>query len=149
MSPAGGQEGWMDWLAIFRRSGGINALARQIGQSPVDALAATEALLPALLDGLRDFAKRQGGGDAGVRALLVVIDRLGNGSLAAEVMGPGPLTADAGDTILEQILPPTTSKVGIAGDVAAAGKHDAAMLERMLPALAMLLCGYISARAGV
>jgi hypothetical protein len=139
----------MDWLAILRRSGGIDAVARQVGQSPVNGLAATEALLPTLVDGLRDFAQREGGGDAGIRALLAMIDRLGNGSLAAEVMGPGPLTANAGDTILEQTLPPTTSKVGLASDAAAAGQLDAAMLERMLPVLAMLLCGYISARAGV
>jgi hypothetical protein len=139
----------MDWLAILRRSGGIDALARQIGQSPVNALAATEVLLPTLLDGLRDFAQGQGGGEAGVRALLAMIDGLGDGSLATEVMGPGPLAANAGDTILEQILPPAANKRRGASDAAATGELDAAMLERMLPVLAMLLCGYISARAGV
>ena len=40
----------MDLLATLRRSGGIDALARQIGLPPATVFAGAEALMPALLE---------------------------------------------------------------------------------------------------
>lgn len=138
----------MDWLAILRRSGGIDALARQVGQPPANVSAGAEVLLPALLDGLRDYAQRHGGPEAGVKALLAMIDGLGDGNLAAAVMGPEALVADAGETIVDQLFGSTEPKQRLAHETATTDEREATMLERMLPVLAMLVCGYISARAG-
>jgi hypothetical protein len=137
----------MDLLATLRRSGGIDALARQVGSPPRPVSGGVEALLPAVLGGLRDYAQRIGG-DPGVRALLAMIDGLGDGNLAAEVMGPGPLTVEAGDRILAQFFGSPGAKRQLARDVAAESGQDPAMLERILPILTMLVCGYVSARAG-
>jgi hypothetical protein len=138
----------MDLLATLRRSGGIDALARQIGMPPQPVAAGVEALLPALLGGLRGYAQSMGGGEAGVRAMLAMMDGLGDGNLAAEVMGPGPLAAESGERVLLQLFGSREAGRQLAHDVAAASGHDAAMLDRILPVLAMLVCGYLSARVG-
>jgi hypothetical protein len=138
----------MDLLATLRRSGGIDALARQIGLPPTTVAAAVEALLPALIGGLRDYAQRLGEGDAGVQAMLAMIDGFGDGNLAAEVMGPGPLTADSGDKIVALFFDSANAKRWLAAEVAAETGQDALMLERIVSPLAMLVCGYITARVG-
>ena len=88
----------MDWLTTLRRSGGINALSRQLGVTPADVSVGAGALLPALLGGLRKRADVLGGGDAGVRALVEELVELGGGQLAADVMGPEPLDTQPGHT---------------------------------------------------
>jgi hypothetical protein len=137
----------MDLLATLRRSGGIDALARQIGLPPASVFAGAEALMPGLLGGLRDYAQRMGGGDVGVGAMLAIIDGLGDGNLAVEVMGPGPLAADTGDKVLAQFFGSREAKQRLASEVAVVSGQQPALLERILPVLAMLVCGYLSARA--
>jgi hypothetical protein len=138
----------MDLLATLRRSGGIDALARQIGRPPPPVAAGAEALLPALLGALRAYAQGMGGSETGVRAMLAMMDGLGDGNLAAEVMGPGPLASESGDRVLLKVFGSRDAAQRLAADVAALGGHDPAMLQRILPVLAMLVCGYLSARVG-
>ncbi|MBW8755000.1 MAG: hypothetical protein JF595_12775 [Sphingomonadales bacterium] len=138
----------MDWLTTLRRSGGINALSRQIGVSPAEVAAGVEALLPALLGGLRQLAERLGGGDAGVRALVDALVELGGGQLAADVMGPSPLSADPGNAILDLALGPDVARRAVLIEAERNAGLDQALGERMLPGLAMLVGGYITARAG-
>lgn len=136
----------MELLATLRRSGGIDALARQAGLLPAIVSPAVEALLPALLEGMGAYARRLGGGDAGVRAMLAMIDGLGDGNLAVEVMGPGPLSDESGKRILTHIFATSDARHRLADEVGAVSRQDPALLERLLPALAMLVCGYFSAR---
>lgn len=138
----------MDWLTTLRRSGGINALSRQIGVSPADVAVGAEALLPALLGGLRQLADRLGQGDEGVHSLLDVLTDLGGGQLAADVMGPGPLNTDLGNTILDRALGPEVARRAALIEAERNFGLDQALGERMLPGLAMLVGGYITARAG-
>jgi len=135
----------MDLLATLRRSGGIDALARQVGLAPAVVSACVEASLPAIVAGLRNYTLKSGGGDAGLGALLAMIDGLGDGNLAADVMGPEPLSAGPGERILAQFFEPSRAKQR-AGELAVASGRSVAEIERILPLLAMLLCGYISAR---
>lgn len=138
----------MDWLTTLRRSGGINALSRQIGASPADVAAGTEALLPALVGGLRQLADRLGGDDDGVRALVDRLMELGGGQLAADVMGPGPVNTAPGDALLEEALGPEVARRAVLIEAERTGGLDQALGERILPGLAMLVGGYITARAG-
>jgi len=137
----------MDLLAVLRRSGGIDAVARQIGVPPPQVAAGIDTLLPALLASLRSYAQQQGGGHVGIAGLLAMVNALGNGQLAADVMGPGPLAADAGDALLGQLVGLPEARRRLASDVAAIGGQDSAAIGHILPLLAMLVCGYISARA--
>jgi hypothetical protein len=138
----------MDWLTTLRRSGGINALSRQIGVSPAEVAVGVEALLPALLGGLRQLADRLDEGDAGVRALVDALMELGGGQLAADVMGPGPLSSDPGNAILDLALGPDVARRAVLIEAERNVGLDQALGERMLPGLAMLVGGYITARAG-
>lgn len=138
----------MDWLTTLRRSGGINALSRQLGMSPADVAAGAAVLLPALIGGLRQLADRLGRGDAGVRALVEVLVELGGGQLAADVMAPGPLDTEPGNAILDRALGPDVARRAVLIEAERAGGVDQALAERILPGLAMLVGGYITARAG-
>lgn len=136
----------MELLATLRRSGGIDALARQADLLPAAVGPAVEALLPALLDGIRSYAQHLGDGDQGVKAVLAMFGRLGDGNLAVEVMGPGPLSDEAGNRILAHVFGSEEAKQRLANEVGAVSGNEPALLERLLPVLAMLVCGYISAR---
>lgn len=133
----------MDWVATLRRSGGVNALARQIGVSPVEATAGVEALLPCLLGGFREV----GNSEAGLPGLLARLAMLGDGNLAAEILGPGPLATQPGETILGWLLPDKAARDAAVAQAVAASGIDPQVAERLLPPLAMLVGGYISARA--
>lgn len=113
----------MDMLTALQRSGGIEAMARQAGLSPSDALSAARKLLPALLAAFRGYS-------AGREALLASIERLGGIGLAAEVMGVEPARQERGRALLDEMA--------LADD---AGEGPLA------PLLAMLVGGYVAARA--
>jgi hypothetical protein len=138
----------MDWLTTLRRSGGINALSRQLGVSPAEVAAAGEALLPALLAGLRQLADGLGRGDVGVQGLVKLLMELGGGQLAADVMGPGPLNTGPGNAILVRALGPEVARRAVLVEAERTTGLDQALGDRVLPGLAMLVGGYITARAG-
>ncbi len=133
----------MDWVATLRRSGGINALARQIGISPLEATSGVEALLPCLLEGFRAI----GNSPAGLPGLLARLGELGDGNLAAEVLGPGPLPVHAGETIVGWLLTDKPGRAAAIAEAAVASGLDPDIVDRLLPPLAMLVGGYIAARA--
>lgn len=126
----------MDMLATLRRSGGIEALARQLGETPANATAQVIELLPSLLDDFRSYANNLNG-------LLEILDNFGGGEMAAAVMAREPADDQAGRGLLDIVLH------GTGGPAAGVGTgFDPAMLTRMRPLLAMLIGGYIAARAG-
>jgi hypothetical protein len=124
-------------LATLRKSGGISALSRQLGTSPSETIAAADALLPELLA----YFLNHGGGMEG---LLKLVDAAGGGAMAQAIMIGKPVDAGPGALLLAQLQgqgsPAWEEQPGTA-------EVDPELRQRMLPLLAMLLGGYLSARA--
>jgi hypothetical protein len=136
----------MEWLTALGRSGGIDALSRQLSLSPAVVAGATEALLPALLSGLRQLGERLGGGEAGMHAVLELLAESGGGQLAADVMGPGPLDIRLANALLDQVLGPEVARRAVLIEAERKTGLNQALGERVLPGLAMLVGGFITAR---
>ncbi|MCB2072913.1 MAG: hypothetical protein H6917_10400 [Novosphingobium sp.] len=135
-------------FATLRRSGGIEALVRRSGYSPASVSAASEALIPELLACLRIFVENEGGEEVGVKSLLGVLEELGGGRLAAEIMGHEAISLEPADAIFEQICDNRAIGRPIPGAIAEQSGVDQDVVENILPLLAMLMCGYVAARAG-
>lgn len=138
----------MDVLDMLRRSGGINAVANQLGIPPATAMAGTEALVPAIIGGFRKSSETSGGGEAGLGALVKMLGGMGGGALAANVLGPDKTDVARGNDVLGQIFGSKDVSRSVAADAAARTGIDPALLKQMLPLLTMLVGGYFSARAG-
>lgn len=128
----------MDWLSTLRRSGGLHALSRKLEASPADVITASGDLLPGLLAAMRHFVDSHGGQEEGLQALVDLLRQMGDGKLAADVMGPEPLRVEAGEQLLDELLKSREPVPGLATD---------ALQAKLLPALAMLVGGYLGARA--
>ena len=139
----------MDIFATLRRSGGIDALARQTGMTPPDAARGVEALLPALIGGFRRTVEIAGGGMPGIARLVAMIDARGGGEMAASVLHPDPLDSTSGEALLGGVLGRKEISRAIAARAGEATGLESSALERVLPVLAMLVGGYLSARAQI
>ncbi len=138
----------IDVIYMLRRSGGIAAVARQLGISPTLAAAGAEALLPAILGGFRKHADNAGGGEGGLGSLIGMLGTLGGGTLASSVLGPDQAAPDKGNDVLGQIFGTKDVSRSVAADAADKTGIDPQILKKMLPLLAMLVGGYFSARSG-
>jgi len=138
----------MDMMEMLRRSGGLDAVSKQLGISPAVAATGAEALLPAIRGGIGKRIEAGGGGEGGLGRLIVVLDQLGGGSLAANVLGPEESDVSRGNQVLGQIFGSKDISRSVAADAARHSGVDAGVLKRMLPLLTMLVGGYLSARAG-
>lgn len=138
----------MDILDVLRRSGGLQAVSKQLGIPPVAALSGAEVLLPAIVGGFRKQAEGAGGGDQGLGSLISMLGTLGGGTLAANVLGPDETQVERGNDVLGQIFGSKDVSRTVAADGAARSGIEIAVLKKMLPLLAMLVGGYLSARAG-
>jgi hypothetical protein len=137
----------LDLLDTLRRSGGLEAVSRQLGIPPAMASAGAEALLPAILGGFRKRTEAAGGGEGGLGSLIDMLGQLGGGALAGNVMGAEPTEPARGNDVLGQIFGSKDVSRSVAQDAAGKTGIDPATLKAMLPLLAMLVGGYLSARA--
>lgn len=139
----------MDMMEMLRASGGLDAIAGQLGISPEVAQAGAGALLPAVVGG---FQKQTEGGDAGglggLGGLIGMLGGLGGAGLADNVLGPEPTDVNKGNDILGQIFGSKDVSRTVAGHAAGQTGIDPEILKKMLPILAMLVGGYLSSRAG-
>lgn len=135
-------------LDMLRRSGGIEAVSKQLGIPPSVAAAGTEALLPAILGGFAKKANAAGGGETGLGSVIDILGQLGGGGLAGNVLGPEPTEVSRGNDVLGHIFGSKDVSRSVAADAAGKTGIDPALLKQMLPILAMLVGGYLSARAG-
>ncbi|HEU0043348.1 DUF937 domain-containing protein [Sphingomonas sp.] len=119
-------------------SGGIDALAGQLGIPPEQARRGAEALLPSVLGGMGDNAA---GLDARVGAL-------GGAGLADNVLGPQPTQTDLGNQLLGGIFGSKDVSREVAGHAAQSSGLDPSLLKKMLPILAMLVAGHLAGRSG-
>jgi hypothetical protein len=137
----------MDVMDVLRRSGGVEAIAKQLGIPPAMASAGAEALLPAVIGGFRKQSDAAGGGDSGLGSLIGMLGGLGGGALAANVLGPEQTDINKGNEVLGQIFGSKDVSRTVAGHAANQTGIDPELLKQMLPILAMLVGGYLSARA--
>jgi hypothetical protein len=77
-----------------------------------------------------------------------MLGSLGGGELAANVLGPEATDVNKGNEVLGQIFGTKEVSRTVAADAAGKTGIDPAVLKKMLPILAMLVGGYLSARAG-
>lgn len=138
----------MDALDVLRRSGGVEAIANQLGISPAKAAAGAEALLPAIVGGFQKQSDAAGGGEDGLGSLIGMLGGLGGGNLAANVLSPGETNVAKGNEVLGQIFGSKAVSRTVAGHASESSGIDADTLKKMLPILAMLVGGYLSAKAG-
>ncbi len=130
-----------DFLA---QTGGLQAMARELGVSESEAATGAAALLPAVLGGFKKQAT-QAGGDQGLGGLL---GKLGGGSLLDDVISPQPTNVGRGNEVLGQIFGSKDVSRTVAEDAAATTGLEPSVLKKMLPMLAMLAAGYMAKQRG-
>ena len=136
-----------DLISILQQTGGIGAIASQLGISPQIAEAGAAALLPAVVGGFSKQADAAGGGESGLGSLIGMLGGLGGASLATNVIGPEPTDVDKGNDVLGQIFGSKDVSRTVAAHASNQSGLDPALLKKMLPILAMLVAGYMSHHA--
>lgn len=131
----------MQMTDVLAQTGGLQAIARQLGLSESQASSGTAALLPAILGGFRKQATAQPGGVEGLGGLL---EQLGGGRLADEVTAPQPANVEHGNAVLGQIFGSKDVSRAVAQDASTKSGIPPELLKKMLPMLAMLVAGYMA-----
>ena len=129
---------------ILAQTGGLQAMARELGVSESQAATGAAALLPAILGGFKKQATQTGGAE-GLGGLL---GRLGGGSLLDDVVSPQPTNVGKGNEVLGQIFGDKEVSRTVAQDAATKTGLDPSLLKKMLPMIAMLAAGYMAKQRG-
>jgi hypothetical protein len=138
----------MDMMDMLRASGGLDAIAGQLGISPEMAQVGAGALLPAIVGGFQKQSEAAGGGEGGLGSLIGMLGGLGGAGLADNVLAPEPTDINKGNDILGQIFGSKDVSRTVAGHASGQTGLDPELLKKMLPILAMLVGGYLSSRGG-
>ena len=128
-----------DFLA---ETGGVPAMARELGITEQQAAAGATALLPAVLGGFQ----KQAAQPQGIAGLGGLLGKLGGGGLLDDVVSPQPTDVGRGNEVLGQIFGDKDVSRAVAQDAAAKSGLDPSLLKKMLPMLAMLAAGYMATR---
>ena len=140
-----------DLIAILQQTGGISAIASQLGIPPAMAEAGASALLPAIVGGFSKQAEAPGGAGGtggGLGSLIGMLGGLGGAGLAANVLGPEATEVDKGNDVLGQIFGSKDVSRTVAAHASNQTGIDPALLKKMLPILAMLVAGYMAHAGG-
>jgi hypothetical protein len=127
------------------QTGGLQAMARELGISEADAANGAAALLPAILGGFKKQAQAQ---PAGLEGLGGLLGQLGGGGLLDDVLAPKPTDVSRGNDVLGQIFGSKDVSRTVAQSAGARSGLDPGLLKRMLPILAMLVAGYMAKQRG-
>jgi hypothetical protein len=125
----------MNLTDILAQAGGLQSVARDLGLSEDQAAAGAEALLPAILGGMKKQAQAQPTGLAGLGGLL---GQLGGGGLLDQVLSPQPTDPSQGNDVLDRIFGSKDVSRAVADSAASQSGLDSGVLRKMLPLLAML-----------
>ncbi|MDB5752451.1 MAG: hypothetical protein JWP65_2872 [Ramlibacter sp.] len=123
---------------MLAQSGGLAAVARQLGIAQDQAERGADALLPALLGGMRKQA------DASPVGLGGLLGQLGGGGLLDQILGRQDADPQPGNDVLGEIFGSRDVSRTVAQDAATRTGLDPALLKKMLPLLAMLVTGWLS-----
>mgnify|MGYP006152009601 CR=1 FL=1 len=135
----------MNLTDILAQAGGLQSVARDLGLSEDQAAAGADALLPAILGGMKKQAQAQPSGLDGLGGLL---GQLGGGGLLDQVLGAQPTDPSQGNEVLGQIFGSKDVSRAVADNAASQSGLDSGVLRKMLPLLAMLVTGYLAKQAG-
>jgi len=126
---------------VLAQTGGLQALARELGISEAQAASGAAALAPAILGGFKRQAQARPTGLEGLGGLL---SQLGGGDLLRDVLQPQPTNVNRGNEVLGQIFGSKDVSRTVAKDASARTGLDPGLLKKMLPILAMLVTGYMA-----
>ena len=133
-----------DLISMLQQSGGIAAIASQLGVAPELAEQGAAALLPAVVGGFSKHVDNAGGGEGGLDSLIGMLGGRGGAALAGNVLSPEPTDVDKGNDVLGQIFGSKDVSRTVATHASSQTGIDPALLKKMLPILAMLVAGYLS-----
>jgi hypothetical protein len=136
----------MNPLEALGGTGGIAAMARELGIDEKTAMAGAAALLPAVMGGFKSQASQAGG----LEGLVGMLGGMGGGNLLDAVLAPQATPVDQGNAVLGQIFGSPEVSRAVAGQAAGSTGISADLLKKMLPMLAMAAAGMMakSASAG-
>ncbi|MEO8656424.1 MAG: DUF937 domain-containing protein [Ramlibacter sp.] len=134
----------MNLTDILAQAGGLQSVARDLGERDDLAAAGAEALLPAILGGMKKQAQAQPAGLDGLGGLL---GQLGGGGLLDQVLSPQPTDPSQGNAVLGQIFGSKDVSRAVADNAASQSGLDSGVLRKMLPLLAMLVTGFMAKQA--
>jgi hypothetical protein len=129
---------------LLVKSGGLEAIARDLGVSERQVEVGASALLPAILGGFQKRAPANGNG-GGIGALL---EQLGGGGLLDNVIAAQPTEVSRGNDVLGQIFGSKDVSRTVAQHAAAQTGLEPSLLKKMLPIVAMLVTGYLAKKRG-
>jgi hypothetical protein len=135
----------MQLTDMLARTGGLNSIAHELGVNEDQAERGAQALLPAILGGLKKQAQSQPGGLGALGGLLT---RLGGGGMLDNVLSPQPTDVSQGNNVLGQIFGSKDVSRTVAHDAASQTGLEPSTLKKMLPILAMLVAGYMAKQNG-
>jgi hypothetical protein len=130
---------------MLARMGGIEAVARELGVDESQAASGADALMPAILGGLKKQAQTQ---PAGLEGLGGLLGQLGGGGLLDNVLSPQPTDVSRGNDLLGQIFGSKDVSRTVAQNASAQSGLAPDLLKKMLPMVAMLVAGYMAKQGG-
>jgi hypothetical protein len=130
---------------ILGQTGGLQAIARELGISETQAASGAAALAPAILGG---FKKQAQASPAGLEGLGGLLGKLGGGGLLDDVVASKPTDVSRGNEVLGQIFGSKDVSRTVAQNAASQSGLDTGLLKKMLPMLAMLVAGYMAKQQG-
>lgn len=135
----------MNLTDILAQAGGLQSVANDLGVSEEQAAAGADALLPAILGGMKKQAQAQPAGLGGLGGLL---GQLGGGALLDQVLSPQRTDPSQGNEVLGQIFGSKDVSRAVADNAASQTGLDSGVLRKMLPLLAMLVTGFMAKQSG-
>jgi len=126
---------------ILAQTGGLQAMARELGVSEKEVESGAAALAPAILGGFLKQAQSQSAGIGGLGGLL---GQLGGGGLLDNVLGSQPTDVSRGNNVLGQIFGSKDVSRTVAQSASSKSGLEPGLLKKMLPILAMLVAGYMA-----
>jgi hypothetical protein len=133
----------MNITDILSQMGGIRSMAQELGVSETEAATGAEALVPAILGGLKKQAQ-----PAGMEGLGGLLGQLGGGGLLDNVLSPQPTDVSRGNDVLGQIFGSKDVSRTVAHNASSQTGLEPGLLQKMLPILAMLVTGYMAKQHG-
>lgn len=130
---------------LLGQIGGLQSMANELGVDESEVARGADALLPAILGGVKKQAQAQ---PAGLEDVLGMLGQAGGGGLLEQVLGAQPTDVSPGNDILGQIFGSKDVSRTVAESAAAQSGLDASLLKKMLPMLAMLVMGYMTRQRG-